>query len=168
MGTGCHCHFRASLKPSHNFLKQSCLWPIHPFHTAVSGLQPDPWVTFLALGGRPVCGSVPLLWTSVSWGMCLCPCCSLRATSSAMAFGVCPLGARLQVLALESIILQARQRTIIWRKQGIEKFSQIFFLMLKFPLPPSPPKKKTTTGSFVISTKSSQPQIPQERDLVLF
>lgn len=85
-----------------------------------------------------------------------------------MAFGVCPLGARLQVLALEFIILQARQRTIIWRKQGIEKFSQIFFLMLKFPLPPSPPQKKTTTGSFVISTKSSQPQIPQERDLVLF
>lgn len=82
-----------------------------------------------------------------------------------MAFGVCPLGARLQVLALEFIILQARQRTIIRRKQGIEKFSQIFFLMLKFPLPH---KKKKPRGSFVISTKSSQPQIPQERDLVLF
>lgn len=54
---------------------------------------------------------------------------------------ICQLGASLQVLALEFIILQARQRTIIWRKQGIEKFSQIFFLILKFPLPP-PQKKK--------------------------
>lgn len=56
-----------------------------------------------------------------------------------MAFGVRPLVAGLQVLALELVLLQELQRTIIWRKQGIEKFSQVFFLILKFPL------KKTKT-----------------------
>lgn len=52
-----------------------------------------------------------------------------------MAFDVrLELAAWLQVLALEFIVLQERQRTIIWRKQGVDKCNQIFFLILKFPL----------------------------------
>lgn len=82
--SGCSGYFRAC-----NLLKQNPVWPIHPFHAAVSGCR-NPCVTFIPGFGRKSCLCISVVLADcASWRSCPYLFQSFHAISSAVGFGVC-------------------------------------------------------------------------------